>query len=429
METGNLSQSSENTKRDSKNLPNKTVVLTVDRLGAGFLGPYGNTWIETPAMNLLASQSVLFENCFIDSARSYGCLQSLLTGIHAAEKQLKTLTLPDLVREQNGTSVLITDDRVLAEGTIGEWFDEVILLELPIKTAKHCDEIEDTQLARLFAGAIQTLEQSTSSRLIWIHSRGMAGPWDAPLELRNQFADDDDPPPPEIVEPPSLKLDAAHNPDDTLGLGFAYAGQICVLDICLAALLDRLAELFADQQTMFIFAGTRGYPMGEHGSVGGARDDLYEEFIHVPLMIRVPGRRYALTRIQSICQPSDIWSVSRDWISKTADSAADDEHASIGQCSALQQLVDLPSRSACAIICGERQFGFRTPAWYLRKTEQTHQLFVKPDDRWEVNEVSNRCTSITAQLAEMLEESLAAGESGKLNRQPPLSLELAFGTD
>ena len=110
MGTGNLSQSTEKTISESKNFPNKVVVMTVDRLGAGFLGPYGNTWIETPAMNLLASQSVLFENCLIDSAKPHGFLQSLLTGVHAAQIQLETLPLPDVVRGQNGTSVLITDD-------------------------------------------------------------------------------------------------------------------------------------------------------------------------------------------------------------------------------------------------------------------------------------------------------------------------------
>ena len=127
MGTDNLSQSTENPIAECKNFPNKTVVLTVDRLGAGFLGPYGNTWIETPAMNLLASQSVLFENCLIDSANPFGFLQSLLTGVHAAQMHSQPLSLPDMVRRQNGTSLLITDDAQLAESEIGNWFDEVIL--------------------------------------------------------------------------------------------------------------------------------------------------------------------------------------------------------------------------------------------------------------------------------------------------------------
>ena len=461
MGTDNLSQSTENPIAECQDFPNKVVVLTVDRLGAGFLGPYGNTWIETPAMNLLASQSVLFENCFIDSATPHGFLQSLLTGIHAAEMPSAAASLPDMVREQNGNSLLITDDRVLAESEIGGWFDEVVLLagedgagavgmghsgdrsELDESdessesgesgessdTAKHCDEIEDTQLARLFAGAIQSLEQSASASLIWIHARGMAGLWDAPLELRNQYADEDDPIPPAIIEPPSGEWLAGLDPDQLLGLAFAYAGQVCVLDMCLAALIDRLEELFADRPALLVLAGTRGYPLGEHGFLGDARDDLHEELIHVPLMIRAVDQRFALIRVPSICQPSDLRSVCQEWLSHTSFQKTCDRPGTTHPDDAMQRLIDVSGKSAVAVVCGKEQFGIRTPAWYLRKTGEGRELYVKPDDRWEVNEVSNRCASITAELANLLDQLLAAAQSGKLDRRPKLTQDLAFFAD
>ena len=34
----------------------------------------------------------------------------------------------------------------------------------------------------------------------------MSGAWDAPLELRNQFADEDDPEPPKLSQPPKQLL-------------------------------------------------------------------------------------------------------------------------------------------------------------------------------------------------------------------------------
>ena len=37
------------------------ICLVIDRLHAGYVGAYGNTWIETPAMNRLASQSFLLD--------------------------------------------------------------------------------------------------------------------------------------------------------------------------------------------------------------------------------------------------------------------------------------------------------------------------------------------------------------------------------
>ena len=43
------------------------VIVVIDRLGAGFLGPYGATWLDTPALNRLASQSLLIEHPLSDS--------------------------------------------------------------------------------------------------------------------------------------------------------------------------------------------------------------------------------------------------------------------------------------------------------------------------------------------------------------------------
>ena len=44
-----------------------SLCLTVDRLNADFLGAYGNTWIETPAFDALAAESVLFDSFYATS--------------------------------------------------------------------------------------------------------------------------------------------------------------------------------------------------------------------------------------------------------------------------------------------------------------------------------------------------------------------------
>jgi arylsulfatase A-like enzyme len=59
------------------------VVIVVDRLGAGFLGPYGNTWLDTPAVNSLASRSLLVETVIADSPVLADACGSYWTGRHA----------------------------------------------------------------------------------------------------------------------------------------------------------------------------------------------------------------------------------------------------------------------------------------------------------------------------------------------------------
>jgi arylsulfatase A-like enzyme len=43
------------------------VCMIIDRLHAGYVGAYGNAWIETPALDRLASRSVVFDRALIDS--------------------------------------------------------------------------------------------------------------------------------------------------------------------------------------------------------------------------------------------------------------------------------------------------------------------------------------------------------------------------
>src|SRR5256885_274942 len=122
--------------------PKSIVVLVIDRLGAAWLGPCGNTWLDTPNFNRLATRAGLF-------------------------------------------------------GAACEW---VAAPQRP--------------------------------NVIWLHWRGMSGPWDAPLEMRYHFADEDDPDPPTFVVPPEKTMGVEVDPDEVLGFVQAYAAQIQVADLC-----------------------------------------------------------------------------------------------------------------------------------------------------------------------------------------------------
>ena len=70
-------------------IPSQTnaLVLVYDRLSAGYLGPYGNTWFETPAWNRLASQSLLSECWLSDSSDLASVYRSWWSGQHAVDER------------------------------------------------------------------------------------------------------------------------------------------------------------------------------------------------------------------------------------------------------------------------------------------------------------------------------------------------------
>ena len=59
------------------------ICLVVDRLHTGHLGAYGNSWIETPALDRLAGQAFTFDQTLIDSPRLESLYRSYWQGWHA----------------------------------------------------------------------------------------------------------------------------------------------------------------------------------------------------------------------------------------------------------------------------------------------------------------------------------------------------------
>ena len=89
-----------------------------------------------------------------------------------------------------------------------------------------------------------------------------------------------------------------------------------------------------------------------------------------------------------------------------------------------QDIAALRDRLCIAGLGDQR--AIRTPAWYFRAAGEG-ELYVKPDDRWEVNNVSNRCLEVVECLQQALLQCEQAIRSGTVADLPPLSDVLMHG--
>src|SRR5687768_12042065 len=98
-------------------MPPNAVIVVIDRLGAGFLGPYGNTWIETPALNRLASESTLWENALVDCPSLEGFYRAMSWGRHtlADLPGNPSATLVEQLSSAGVHSVLVSDEPELEQ--------------------------------------------------------------------------------------------------------------------------------------------------------------------------------------------------------------------------------------------------------------------------------------------------------------------------
>ncbi|MEX2113181.1 MAG: sulfatase-like hydrolase/transferase, partial [Pirellulales bacterium] len=281
------------------------IVVVIDRLHAGMLGAYGNSWIQSGQFDHLACQSILFDQAYLENPGLDAIYRDYWLGTHTAAPGAAMASLPQLLGAAGWHTALVTDEPELLNFGPAATFVEQLFVETP-DTHVAAADVAETQLARLFMAATEWLSAPPEPFCLWIHARAMGGPWDAPAELRGQYADDDDPEPPDFVDVPDCLLADDCDPDELLGIMHAYAGQVSLLDLCLGALADHLDETGLATNSLWSLLGARGYPLGEHRRVGRCDEVLYNETVQIPWLLRFPDGLGCMARSQSLVVPCDL---------------------------------------------------------------------------------------------------------------------------
>lgn len=400
--------------------------VVVDGLPAGLLGCYGSDGGATPAIDRLACEGFVFDHASIDGPRLADFYRAAWQGRHALAPAMESgaPTLAASLSAAGVSTTLWTDEPELAQlaGSADFAAAEYLAFDAPAIPAERWDE---TQTAQLFAAAADWLASARPPFLLWLHARGPAGPWDAPLDLRRQFADEADIEPYAAVDVPSRLLSDDHDPDEVLAVRWACAAQVAVVDRCLEALLAALADAGGGVNALVSVQSCRGFGLGEHRWIGpaDAAPRLHEEAIHIPWLLRLPMEELGPGRSQALVQPADLPATLRDAFGLPAG-----ERASGASLLPLVRGERDAVRDRACIVAG-RERGLRTAGWYLRWRQPPEddssaaaaadssvdcQLFAKPDDRWEVNDVADR-------LPYLVEPLLRGFDACRAHLDDPLS--------
>lgn len=327
--------------------------ISIDGLHNGMIGAYGNTWIQTPTFDSLAYQSALFDR------------------FYASSMDLRH-TFADLWQfPPDYYTTLLTDDVDVFSLDVADRFEE----KHPLKTQRHprpADRIEKTHFFRNMAAAADVLKQPTHQPfLLWAHFHGFRGLWDFPIAYRKRYQVDEDPDPYSGVDVPE-KAGREIDPDVRQSISEAYSGGVAVLDDALAGLLTFINEKKLDQNLIVIVMSVRGFSLGEHNFIG-SNNELYGENVQLPLLISFPDGAFSGFRSQTLLQPADL----------------------LG----LLQKKELPEEpnEIHSLLRIENQV-LVTPDWFIYRKDTGDELYVKPDDRWEVNDVADRCPHILEQF-------------------------------
>jgi hypothetical protein len=383
--------------------PTGALVVLIDRLPAWLLPAYGCGWVSMPTLTRLASLGVLLDRVIATTDDAERTLVDYGGGTAVDGSALQAAATA-----RGWKPLLVTD----ADATPRGWSGGVRRVAVEPRSSQAGDA-DDTALARLFAAAATAIA-SGSSRLVVVHVTSLGRVWDAPQSFRDAYADPEDPLPHAGAAVPDLDVDEDTDPDLLVGIRQAFAGQLTLLDRCLAGLLAAVPGAAAvGGGWMLLVAGLRGMPLGLHGRVGAVPLPAYGELVHVPAVLVDASGRMACQRYGGLVTPADIGVTLVERIDGRPPeiSGAFPSPGSLGGLLASWQ-IEPRDRIVVETTCGP---AIVTPRWQAvwlpgaAGSGPRLRLYAKPDDYLELCDVAERCPAEVERFTPLL-AAAAAGD-------------------
>jgi arylsulfatase A-like enzyme len=413
----------------------KVVVVNARGLHLGYVSAYGNEWIETPALDRIAAEGVVFDNHIAVQPDRSGAYRAWRGGryefpLTEGESAAPPADLVRLLKDHGVVTSLVIDVGRGLPAEFADGWDVVMEAEA---------DREASALEYVLEGAGQALESlgETDSWLLWLELGSLLPPWEVPDEFLEQYltepaeedeeAEDSDEEPESLeplLDPPAGVID----PRDDLTfvrLQRTYASAVSYLDTGLGLLLKELEERGLLDEVLLIVTTDHSLPLGEHGTVGLCRPCLHDELTHLPLMVRLPKAEQAGRRVLALTQPVDLAPTLLTVFGLRPPLTHGHDLLPLAR-GASEKVRDY----ACSgLRVGEAvEWALRSQEWAfllaLRAeagaTPRGAQLYVKPDDRWELNDVIQHHPELAQHVEAVLRGFVEAARSAGPLQAPQL---------
>ena len=286
--------------------PPNIILYVVDTLRADAVGGDGNPGVRTPAMERVAHEGLRFRRAYANASWTRPSMGSLLTGTyprthgaigrHDALRAGVATLAGGLHAAGYRTAAVFANPNIGTLYGFGEGFDDFIAL-YPARM------VHDATVPQAYVG---TADHVVDRAVEWLRGRPTQ-PFFLLVFTVDPHAPYEPPAPYNTMYDPEYtgKVDGSlatlfgllvaarrGNPPperDVRHLRALYDGEVAFNDAQLARLLAELDRTRLAQQTLFLITSDHGEEFYEHGS-GEHGHSLYEELIHVPLLLRWPGR-------------------------------------------------------------------------------------------------------------------------------------------
>jgi arylsulfatase A-like enzyme len=277
--------------------PKNVIVLLVDTLRADKLNAYGKSYVRTPALDKFSSEATLFERCQSSSNWTKPACASVLTGLHPDSHKARghssrlapSIKMAGEILQAAGfaTGAFIANGYLASEfGFNRGWtlYTNYIRENKPSIAEKVYKEVLDfiklqAQSGKPFFTYVQTIDPHVPydppAEDLKLYD---AEPYTGPVAPRSTG---------ELLESFKQKR-VVLEPRDRRHLEALYDGEITYHDRHFGRFLDELVRNKLLDDTVFVLCSDHGEEFFEHESVGHGHT-LFQELLHVPLVVRAPG--------------------------------------------------------------------------------------------------------------------------------------------
>lgn len=337
------------------------VVVLADSLRRDFLGAYGNSWIQTPNIDRLAAMGTVFDQAWVGSYPCMPARRDLWTGAFEfptrgwGPLEASDPSLPYRVSRAEHKAMLVTDHWHLWQPGSGNyhfgfsgtefirgqerdpwilnddegWYAETLGPNPPAghqadpevawgqyrRNTRSFQEEAHYFPAQVMTKAMDWLDANRNTRdfFLLIDQFDPHEPFDPPEPYRSLYRHGDAPP--SHIWPTYGKTKLT--PEEVLDVRGLYAGSLTLVDKWIGKLIDKLEELQLLSNTVVVVMTDHGHLLGEHGLVGKpwaglADSNLYQELVHVPLIIYHPEAK--AQRSSSFVQIADLYPTILDFL-------------------------------------------------------------------------------------------------------------------
>jgi hypothetical protein len=403
--------------RKSRNM--KTIWIHIHGLGAGWTSPTGNEWVATPNLDRIAAEGTTFDQFHLDQP------DPILTWESFRKKAVwPNDLLPDRLAQlrKSGTrTFLLRESRTPAPTWMKDCFEEVIEVEMggmPDCVAEVVMQFAAIENGLLIIESDQLLPPWIVDEELFNEYFDLIGP--DPIELtpeevsaqvlhlsreaskEEQLADEenDDIEDEELEEEETEEVEPEHPllpPWDEPVEGFldpkdderwaklhaTFGAAVNQFDEELGIWMEWFTKAKLDQTADWLITSSCGLPLGEHGNFGLNDSQLFEERVHGVAFHRPRGGAIRSHHDPLLYQPADLFPILEG---------------------------KPPTPRSMILSRHEDELILRTADWAIRLQQQLiegqhawkTQLFLKPEDRWEVNDVSSKQVEWTEYLRSIL---------------------------